>query len=571
MKKFINSVLVLTMAAACMTVAGCKKENATVKLGARICHPGNSKVYVDDLTPKWHSTDQLFVNTDTYTLSSCSGTSASLTVADNSYNRYRAIYPASIVTNANASSVDINNSNSINIKLPRTQFFALDADGNQKVEVPMGAYIANGVESTLLSFHNLCSLLKVNITNSYNQSFTLSGIEVYTASTSLSGSGTATVNGTATDAIAMTTYSSSSSSTAKAVTLSFIDANNNPIAGGTVENGENGETDAKSFYIVCPAFSDDVTIQLLVGGNVFAKYELGTKTLPANAIANVNLEVTPEDVIQLSDLFSVSESTKVQFSKGNLQYQASTSTWRFAPNQYDAIGAANSYISSSYNGYIDLFNYGCSGVSSSYMPYSTSAGRTSSIAGSNYDWGVYNNTNLNNTLDDDDPLKSNDNTWRTLTNAEWGYLINTRSASTINGIANVRFAKATVAGQPGLILFPDVFVWPPQLDVYPPFNEQYSDYSINYTATQWTMLENMNAIFLPTTGHRDGTTISDADNKGLYWSATFINSSHDAYIMQFKCATASDSESNVRAGQPGRVTYGRAVRLVKNAPSASSK
>ena len=39
--------------------------------------------------------------------------------------------------------------------------------------------------------------------------------------------------------------------------------------------------------------------------------------------------------------FSVSPSKVVFFSRGNLQYQASTNTWRFAPHQYDFIGADN--------------------------------------------------------------------------------------------------------------------------------------------------------------------------------------------------------------------------------------
>ena len=36
--------------------------------------------------------------------------------------------------------------------------------------------------------------------------------------------------------------------------------------------------------------------------------------------------------------FSVSDSTKIYFSQGNLQYQASTNTWRFAEHQWDYVG-----------------------------------------------------------------------------------------------------------------------------------------------------------------------------------------------------------------------------------------
>ncbi len=59
--------------------------------------------------------------------------------------------------------------------------------------------------------------------------------------------------------------------------------------------------------------------------------------------------------------FSVSSSKQVSFSKGNLQYQASTNTWRFAESQTDYIGAANKNISATYDGWIDLFGWGTSG------------------------------------------------------------------------------------------------------------------------------------------------------------------------------------------------------------------
>lgn len=36
---------------------------------------------------------------------------------------------------------------------------------------------------------------------------------------------------------------------------------------------------------------------------------------------------------KLPGLFSISPTQQVQFSQGNLQYQASTNTWRFAENQ----------------------------------------------------------------------------------------------------------------------------------------------------------------------------------------------------------------------------------------------
>ena len=53
--------------------------------------------------------------------------------------------------------------------------------------------------------------------------------------------------------------------------------------------------------------------------------------------------------------FSVSAETQIQFSQGNLQYQPSTKTWRFAQNQFDTIGPSNALIAEDYEGWIDLF------------------------------------------------------------------------------------------------------------------------------------------------------------------------------------------------------------------------
>ena len=69
-------------------------------------------------------------------------------------------------------------------------------------------------------------------------------------------------------------------------------------------------------------------------------------------------------------VFSVSETLQVMFSPGNLQFNAAEGThecadgtsrqgtWRFADNQWDYIGSANLNISSTYDGWTDLFGWG---------------------------------------------------------------------------------------------------------------------------------------------------------------------------------------------------------------------
>lgn len=60
--------------------------------------------------------------------------------------------------------------------------------------------------------------------------------------------------------------------------------------------------------------------------------------------------------------FSVSKTKQVKFSPGNLQYQASTKKWRFAPKQTDYIGEANNNIEWEYifryrTNYSQLYGY----------------------------------------------------------------------------------------------------------------------------------------------------------------------------------------------------------------------
>ena len=70
-------------------------------------------------------------------------------------------------------------------------------------------------------------------------------------------------------------------------------------------------------------------------------------------------QLNPTSAIEFA--FSVSDEQQIYFSRGNLQYQASTSTWRFAEHQYDIIGEDNVNRSSTYSGWIDLFAWGTSG------------------------------------------------------------------------------------------------------------------------------------------------------------------------------------------------------------------
>ena len=251
--------------------------------------------------------------------------------------------------------------------------------------------------------------------------------------------------------------------------------------------------------------------------------------------------------------FTVNDNgDQVYFSQGNLQYQASTDTWKFAENQYDYVGSDNSNISSSYSGWIDLFGWGTSGWDSGntyYHPwdYNYSSGSSYGPIGdhnltgdyANADWGVYN------------PISNGGNTanqWRTLTQPEWDYVFNTRTTT-----SGIRYAKANVNNVNGVILLPDD--WSTNTYSLSNTNSSGASFSSNtITASQWTTLESAGAVFLPAAGYRYGTSVDYVGSYGSYWSASF-NTRDGAYDVNF-------SDLGLVAGTYDNRYGGQSVRLV---------
>lgn len=230
--------------------------------------------------------------------------------------------------------------------------------------------------------------------------------------------------------------------------------------------------------------------------------------------------------------FSVSETKKVYFAPGNLQYQASTGTWRFAEHQYDYVGEDNEHISSTYSGWIDLFGWG-TWTGSSPNPYIT-------------------DDHVNYTFDPADFQGTvagyESRTWRTPTKDEWTYVFDTRSTP-----SGIRFAKAQVNEVNGVILLPDD--WNVSTYALNSCNTEDADFSSNViTALQWMTMENAGAVFLPAAGYRYWTSVYGVGSWGYCWSASG-SSSDSAYNMGFNDGTLYTSDAYYRY-------YGLSVRLV---------
>lgn len=212
-------------------------------------------------------------------------------------------------------------------------------------------------------------------------------------------------------------------------------------------------------------------------------------------------------------LFSIgySNTRRIYFSQGNLQYKASTNIWRFAENQWDYIGEDNANISLIYDGWVDLFGWGTGSnpinLSSNPNDYSTYI-----------DWGYNLISNGGNAVD----------IWRTLEIDEWNHLLNTRITN-----SGIRYAKANVKGCNGVILLPDDW----NVDNYILNNANVSNASFNsniITLSEWVnRLEAHGAVFIPAAGCRSGTTLYVVGSFGCYWSASAWSNSNYARAMAF--------------------------------------
>ena len=236
--------------------------------------------------------------------------------------------------------------------------------------------------------------------------------------------------------------------------------------------------------------------------------------------------------------FSVSADKQVTFSKGNLQYTQSTDTWSFADNQYDYLGEANIAIDADVlANKVDLFGWS---TSTTNFGVSTSTD-DEDYSGSFVDWGT-------NKIGNDAP-----NTWRTVTYDEWYYLRYTRTN------ADVLCGVAQVNGVNGLIFLPDNWTCPAGVTFKSGFHSSYGvDYYAAYqtfTAGQWSKLEAAGAVFLPATGGRYGSDVSDVQNSGFYWSATMYNSYY-AFCFYFNSDELYMNHYTRYGGQ--------SVRLVKD-------
>ena len=525
MKKTLVPFIALTAIAAMTTISSCNKEElGSTEFTATIesCSDQQVKTILNGTALNWESGDQVVIygtaGAGIYAATpQTPATTANFgRVSGNPGNApFRAYYPSTLTTDG------------VNITLPAAQTYVAGSIN----EFPMYAESSN----SHLAFKNLCGALKLHLTKN--------GVNI----SSISVTANSEING-----IYSVSYNTGDP---QLVHSTGTGRNTTTISCATAQDISNG----LDFFVCLPAGDyTGLVIELNTDDGRFCTKTANT-TIPVRRSHYTLITLGENDLNfttqlhpgALPGLFSVSATQQVHFSQGNLQYQASTNTWRFAEHQYDYVGTQiadewgyyggnvsgsdNRNISSTYSGWIDLFGWGTGNnptlASTTYTDYSTFV-----------DWGSNAISNGGNAV----------NQWRTLTELEWNYLLNTRTnASSKRGTGNIN-------GVAGLIILPDSWTLPsgcPQFN--PGVASNSGDWTRNsYTLAQWSQMESAGAVFLPAAGHHYGTNVYNAGGKGFYWSSSPCSESY-AFLLYF------DSSSLYAQGAASNRSYGCSVRPVR--------
>ena len=260
----------------------------------------------------------------------------------------------------------------------------------------------------------------------------------------------------------------------------------------------------------------------------------------AVSITASNVSSSYVDLAVASDhVFSVASGRTVKFAKGNLVYDQGR--FKMHSTQYGRCFASDCDVTGNYkvSGTFDLFGWGTSGWNNGnllYMPYTLSdAYGYGPTNGSSYSFNLtsdYANSDWGNYQFGMDAASG----WRTLTTAEWAYLLDTR---TVNGGSgeNYSYTKGVmVSGVEGLVLYPDGYT------------------GSTYSGSNWSSFESSGCVFLPASCLRMGSEVYYL-GFGYYWSSSYKNDS-DAYSVTFASFSYGSQSYGFRSN-------GCAVRLVR--------
>lgn len=460
-------------------MSGCKKnEGDVVTMRGHAGQFGNGKVYMAGNLPMWTSGDTLMANDLAYSVTVNSDGIAEWRMPSAAI--YKAVYPAGLVNDMSSSTVYMT--------IPKHQCY-YEANGVQVINAPMGACS----NETDLNFKNLGALLAITINNNSSQGdIVLDKVTVKSVDNAIALCGNAVVENFTSSASEYYYRITDAPSTANSsVELVKGTSNPNTFASLNLPIAAGG---FKVVYVYVPAVANLVAnrYEITVDAHAGSENITVTRTQPAenayagtlqrNDMGSVNFQMEamtyPEGTVE-GGLFSVSPTKQVFFANGNLQYYAvpAPGTWRFAINQYDIIDGANAGIidgdnteaGANYNGWIDLFGWATSGDQlpndrdqSVFRPYATNYAATTSRSKNYYGYGPSAGTSYNPNLvgssvalDWGTKVHYGNMTWRTLTQEEYSYLMNTRLADGRSSGLGHNYTFATINSVSGVLVYPD--------------------------------------------------------------------------------------------------------------------
>lgn len=249
--------------------------------------------------------------------------------------------------------------------------------------------------------------------------------------------------------------------------------------------------------------------------------------------------------------FSVSDSTKVYFSQGHLEYSTSGThlcadgtikrgTWRFAGHQYyQPESDLKPNNDSLMVGWLTHFVFGSSGYI--VPPYNRTHLSSNNISGTYNDWGVYNAISNGG---------NQPNLWRILTKPEIDYILEYRED------AHALRHGCKVGEYSGILLLPDNW-----------YDSELDPYQDEYTVFEFKILEATGAIFLPLENYGyeyySGSWSTSASGTSFDELATWIDNWYGFYIKNQRYYLSNLKGSNT-------VHFIAPVRLVKDVPTSSN-
>lgn len=530
---------IMLLAAALMVVTGCKKDNNNAVDGEKMVFNagfgnGGAKTEINGFDMNWTKGDVVVINGGDFAADS-DGASTKLIgdSVEKEGDLYKAYYPKAIC-------------NEGNLTLPATQTY----NGTKLTSVnPMYAQS----ESTTLEFHNICALVRVDLKGSGS----VKSIEVK-ANEPLSGAFNIAEEGGKYYA----------QLTSKEVATVTLDCGAGVALSGT----------AQPFYVALPQ-GTYTNLTFTVNDTKVVK-TVDEKALEAGKLYTLAAEYEGDPV------FSVSPTQKVYFTPANLQYIGSAETpyFKFADHQWEYIGGTYNHgqFTTDVDANRDLFGWGTSGYNG-VQPYTTAGPEqegnnypAGDIAGTDYDWGQYNDI-YNPSSGKIDPK----GTWRTPTASEWHYLLYTRRI-TVGDVAKKTYFLCTVNGSSGMVILPDN--WDGSLFQGTMFANAYGvvgkveDYIFNETSKpKWSEMEAAGVAFLPAAGGRslnESSTEpyikpSNVGTRGGYYASTAEDIISQDLVHTFD-KPANASWFKVNEGGDRKMTkyptaVGCSVRMVRNA------